>query len=829
MRVERGLIAALVGASVMIGLAGCGTTVSRQAGQGDFATAAEVGAKSEFSQLSTEDHFVVCTAYQELNRFSDLDRCMPALRTRLETEELTVGGGLFTYNQDYTALLLDGLEAKKFLALGDYEQAREYGLKAYAAAHRKPRGYMNEGLSAMTAILTLGLNNPNAEDSAWAELLRQSALIEPTGLMATIEGLRGAPEAERYRAELETIWDGQDKSEINNGPNLAIMRRWMGQAFFVTGDYEHAYTAFTRDDRGGFAKAGDGFFEALLFVEKPILEPIAYAVAGTNFDDLGFAQDFPLDVMVHRAAFRSGRIDVARTGFDRLLQEPRLVSFAGLHFNMLHERGLIALQDGDRAGALEYLRRAVEVLEEKRAGLESEDYKLGFIGDKNAVYADLVRLLLEDGETAQAFEYAERAKARALVDMLAGRATGGAAGGVAGGAIGGAAVSANASGLIAELEALERQSLQVASLSDPGAATRRAEIDDTRAAIAREAPELASLISVQPAALSQIQDRLATDETLLVFFGAGDAAYVFVVTRDTLTAKALQGQRMASTVVNFRRSVRRPDTDAHVVAGRRLYDRLIRPIEGEVAGRRLTIVPHGPLHYLPFSALNDGTAYLGERYALRLLPSASVLEFLDKPVTAQQDLLALGNPDLNDPSLALPGAEAETRAIDTGWSGSRVLLRQFATEANFKRFAGDFRYLHLASHGQFNADEPMRSRLLLTPGDGEDGSLTVEELYNLRLNADLVTLSACETALGNVETGDDVIGLTRGFLYAGARSVVASLWPVSDDATAVLMARFYENLKTMEKAEALRDAMSATRDRYPHPVYWSAFHMTGAW
>lgn len=817
MRFKRGLVAALAGAVLAVGLAGCLSTVSRQAGQGDFAAAAEAGAKSEFSQLSAEDHFAVCTAYQELNRFSDLDRCMPALRKRLETEKLTVGGGLFTYNEDYTALLLDGIEAKKFLALGDYERAREFGLRAYAASRRAPRGYMNEGLSAMTAILTLGLNNPNAEDSAWAELMRQSALIEPTGLMATIEGLRGAPEAERYRAELETIWDGQDKSEVNNGPNLAIMRRWMGQAYFVTDDFESAFAAFTRDDRGGFAKAGDGFFEALLFVEKPILEPIAYAVAGTNFDDIGFAQEFPLDVMVHRAALRSGRVDIARAGFDRLLQEPRLVSFAGLHFNMLHERGLIALQDGDRAGAMEYLRRAVEVLEEKRAGLESEDYKLGFIGDKNAVYADLVRLLLEDGETAQAFEYAERAKARALVDMLAGRATGG------------AAAPANATGLVAELEALERQSLQVASLSDPGAATRRAEIDDTRAAIARDAPELASLISVRPAALSQIKGRLAADETLLVFFGAADAVYVFVVTRDTLTARAVQGQRMASTVVNFRRSVRRQDSDAHVVAGQRLYDRLLRPIEGEIAGQRLTIVPHGPLHYLPFSALNDGTAYLGERYALRLLPSASVLEFLDKPVDARQDLLALGNPDLNDPSLALPGAEAETRAIDTGWSGSRVLLRQFATEANFKRFAGDFRYLHLASHGEFNPDEPMRSRLLLTGGDGEDGSLTVEELYGLRLNADLVTLSACETGLGNVETGDDVIGLTRGFLYAGARSVVSSLWPVSDEATAVLMARFYENLKTMEKAEALRDAMSATRERYPHPVYWSAFHMTGAW
>ncbi len=251
-------------------------------------------------------------------------------------------------------------------------------------------------------------------------------------------------------------------------------------------------------------------------------------------------------------------------------------------------------------------------------------------------------------------------------------------------------------------------------------------------------------------------------------------------------------------------------------------------MQGALRGKLLTVVPHGPLHYLPFAALHDGERYLIERTEIRLLPSASVLAFLDKKTAATQDLLAFGNPDRNDPKLALPGAEAETRAIDQGRRNSRILLRKLASEANFKKFAPSFRYLHLASHGEFNADNPLQSRLLLAAGQGEDGNLTVNELYDLRLNAELVTLSACETGLGEIKSGDDVIGLTRGFLYAGARSTVTSLWPVSDDSTAHLMKVFYAKLKAGSKTSALRAALLSTKAKFSHPFYWSAFNLTGA-
>jgi len=156
-----------------------------------------------------------------------------------------------------------------------------------------------------------------------------------------------------------------------------------------------------------------------------------------------------------------------------------------------------------------------------------------------------------------------------------------------------------------------------------------------------------------------------------------------------------------------------------------------------------------------------------------------------------------------------------------------VLLRREATETALNRYGGGFRYIHFATHGEFDADRPLNSALLLA-GDAEsDGRLTVDKLYSMKLHADLVTLSACETGLGKVVNGDDVVGLTRGFLYAGSRSIVTSLWKVDDLATSHLMTGFYSRLKDADKREALRSAMLETRSRYPHPFYWAAFQLTG--
>ena len=146
-----------------------------------------------------------------------------------------------------------------------------------------------------------------------------------------------------------------------------------------------------------------------------------------------------------------------------------------------------------------------------------------------------------------------------------------------------------------------------------------------------------------------------------------------------------------------------------------------------------------------------------------------------------------------------------------------------------KKIGKHFRCVHFATHGTFNPEKPLQSGLMLASDSKNDGILTVGELYDLNLNADLVTLSACETGLGKVANGDDVVGFTRGFLYAGTNSIVSSLWKVDDKATAILMQQFYTALKNNDKRSALRMAQLKVKNSYnPHPYFWAAFQLTGS-
>jgi CHAT domain-containing protein len=266
------------------------------------------------------------------------------------------------------------------------------------------------------------------------------------------------------------------------------------------------------------------------------------------------------------------------------------------------------------------------------------------------------------------------------------------------------------------------------------------------------------------------------------------------------------------------------------MSGEILYEKLIQPLESMIYTKNLTIVPHGALHYLPFNALNSGGEYLIDRYSIRILPSASVMQFLkDRREGHAGNLLAFGNPDLGDPTYDLPGAQNEAIAITKDQTKSKLLLRNQATETAVKQYGAGFRYLHFAVHGIFDAEKPLSSGLLLSGDDENDGTLSVGELYDLYLPADLVTLSACETALGEVANGDDVVGFTRGFLYAGTSSIISSLWKVDDKATSILMQQFYKSLEESDKRSALRTAQLKIKDNYnSHPYFWAAFQITGS-
>lgn len=537
--------------------------------------------------------------------------------------------------------------------------------------------------------------------------------------------------------------------------------------------------------------------------------------------DVFMGTKIQFEFMKNKCFFEVGRLAEAKEGYDILLRYPYILNHGEVYWNILFDLGRIAKKEGKVKEAINYFTKAVEVVELQRASINTETSKIGFVGDKQALYHSLIQALYQKGSYETAFEYVERAKARALVDMLASRKR-----------FARASASLQEEGdLIAKLDTAESEAnIQDETITADQSSKQRAVVVKLKEEIRNTDPELASLVTVTSTVVAEIQQLLPSDETLVEYFGSGDSLFAFIVNREKIQGAKLEVKGLNQEIERFRKHIMVPDSYQFKANGQALYEKLIQPIEGMIGSKNLTIVPHGALHYLPFNALLDKDGFLIDRYSIRVLPSASVMQFLkDRREGHAGNLLAFGNPDLGDPSYDLPGAQNETIAITKDQPKSKLLLRKQATETAVKSFGDQFRYIHFATHGTFDAEKPLSSGLLLVGDSENDGILTVGELYDLHLPADLVTLSACETALGKVANGDDVVGFTRGFLYAGVSSIVSSLWKVDDKATSILMQQFYKSLKETDKRSALRTAQLKVKDTYnSHPYFWAAFQITGS-
>jgi CHAT domain-containing protein len=191
-------------------------------------------------------------------------------------------------------------------------------------------------------------------------------------------------------------------------------------------------------------------------------------------------------------------------------------------------------------------------------------------------------------------------------------------------------------------------------------------------------------------------------------------------------------------------------------------------------------------------------------------------------------LVGIGNPDLGRSALDLAYAEQEVASLRARFPAATLLLGAEATRGRVRLLAPGARVLHFATHAELDDRDPLGSAILLAPSDGTNGRLEVHEIYGWSLAAELVVLSACETALGPVSEGDELVGLARAFIYAGAPSVVATLWQVDDRASAALMDRFYAGFATgATKAHALRAAQFEALRELGDPFFWAAYQLTG--
>jgi CHAT domain-containing protein len=337
---------------------------------------------------------------------------------------------------------------------------------------------------------------------------------------------------------------------------------------------------------------------------------------------------------------------------------------------------------------------------------------------------------------------------------------------------------------------------------------------------------------------------LLADEALIEYVVGAENIMIFVMTTDTLRAlstPALQ-QDLHSRLELLRDLLKQRDSDLWKAPAASLSATVLMPVleNGWLEGvEHLYLVPHDMLNYLPFALLpiksSTGVMPVIDRFTLAYLPTASMLGNEGSGDDQQPSILAMA-----PGSSRLQYAPEEISSIASLFDPhSRALLGDDATESSFKSNAGKYRFLHLATHGYFNKLNPLLSGLQLEPDKANDGLLEVHEILELKLESDLVTLSACETALGSgffaeIPAGDDFVSMTRAFLQVGSASVLATLWEVDDRSTVDLMNMFYRNLDASgankDKAEALANAQKTLRasGKYQHPYYWAPFVLVGA-
>ena len=728
------------------------------------------GAQASASQLGW-----LCIAYDKVKEYTKALECADALDARLAQGDLLMKGTFVVEWNTDARPVPDMVRAEVYTDLGQYANALKAGDHAIAVATD------GQGTSA----------------SAWTPERFEVTVLGTLVLAARLNGEN--ERALHYLSTLENVsipFMGSDLVEAYKSNSLA-------RAYLALGKYDKA-----------LEQLGDrtmlGFSAALVNAFSP------FASQG---DSVISISEIPRQMMRGKALAETGKTADAKAEFDQILAHPRINDMGDLHWLALYERGRIAEKDKEGAKAVELYAKAVEVIEQQRASINTEASKIGFVGDKQAVYERLIALLVEQGHPAEAFDYVERSKSRALVDMLASKKNFATPG----------EDPAKVTQVLAQLDAADLASHAQAEAARNGESSGVRNLTLARQEIMTTAPELSSLVTVNSVPPNELKQLVGENEALVEYYYQGSDLYVFVLDRQRLQAIRLDGTGLAEQVQAFRKAVEDPANSAWQSASQALYQRLWQPIQGTFNASKVIVVPHGVLHYLPFEALQapDGHLLI-ERYGMRMLPSASLLKFLP-PALPKSDapLLVLGNPDLGDPRLDLQFAETEAKTVAGMIHGSRLLVRKEASETNFKNAGGIFSRIHFATHGKFQADRPLDSGLYLAKDAANDGVLTVGELYSMHLDADLVTLSACETGLGKVANGDDVVGLTRGFLYAGSRSIVASLWSVDDKATSELMESFYANLASMDKEEALRQAQLKTRRSFPHPFYWAAFQLTG--
>ena len=749
-------------------------------------------------------------------------------------------------------------EAATLLAAAarSFDRAHQFVLAAQARYHIAYldflRGHYNTGLRGYYAtrdrLATLG----SVHLVAWCDLEISEILL---ALNAFDDALQNASSAQGKFKELDMPYEAARAQMI-----LALAATGLGR-------FEQARSELT-EARGVFASNKNTIFTAMAecyLAEVAIrlgdvsdASILAERALRTFARQNLFTKAANVRLLTARAAYQAGELVVADRRAKAALRSIENRFAPAVAYAAHHLIGKVAHDKGNNLAALVSFRRAVEIVERMRGGIAADEFKASFLADKMEVYEDAIRACLDEGghtSIEEAFRLVESAKSRGLADLLASylreapqpRTKG-------------PAENETRARLLKLIEELNWHSSH-ANLEDQKGGQRRAivaerysrdvarcerQIAQVFRRLEAQGSHLDDIERLRAVNVSELQDTLEPGETAVEYFTTSDEISAFVVTRGsidvvrTIASKRDLEQTIAALKFQIEKFNFGPSyADDHFEQLNQaatqylgsLYRRLMAPIEDLVRDHRLIVIPHGALHYVPFHALLNRGGYLIDQFEISYSPSATVLK-LCREMATQSEISSLKSRNSNGRgkmvALGLsqpdtPEVAGEINALGALFPNAVKLTGNRATRDNLMRAAPKAKYLHLASHGYFRRDNPMFSFLRLA-----DSNLNFYSLLDLKLNAEMVTLSACHTGVNKVFPGDELHGLMRGFLHAGSPSLVASLWATSDASTAELMKHMYSQISTgASKRSALRSAQLAVKNEYGHPYYWAPFILMG--
>ncbi len=529
---------------------------------------------------------------------------------------------------------------------------------------------------------------------------------------------------------------------------------------------------------------------------------------------LGFAADAASILLaLHKMAKRAEQVNIVEAALNSL--------------------GKLALRAGDLKNAAAYFRKAIKTIENSRSPFAAEQFRRSFMARRLEPFENLVRVYLLRGRFKDAFAAVEKFRSRTLLESLLDETSKPVASQTS------KHLAAEAARLREELNWLYRRQSDIAGGTIAEAQEKIIRLEKQLADLTRQIESTETgdgrFGKDGQIPLAELQDQIGPKRAIVEYIKLDGKFSAFVITDKVIhlepdlcsedeIVKLLEALRFQFEAMRYgnKMAARFADqikarADIHL---HKLSEKLLKPIKGKLGERHLVIVPAASLHYVPFHALHDGSSYLIESREVQYAPSASVWHVLDKkPKTRLRTALLMGFADEH-----IPLVNEEIKALAEIFRTTRSFTGAQSTFSAYLKYAPKFDVLHLACHAQFRPENPMFSSLHLS-----DGWVTVRDICGQHLRAGLVTLSACETGLSNIYLGEEILGLARGFMSAGANSLVVSLWKVNDAATGTFMRKFYENLQRGDTIGAsLRSVQRDFISRGEHPYFWSPFVFIGA-